>query len=263
MNCQDFEATILSMARMQLLETSARRQTLAHIAACPACADLLAEQQTLTVAIRSTVKGLREESASLRVEHSLRAALRSQTKVASHRHVSLPKWQWPRQTLLAAAAILLLFLMAGVIRQWLLADKLPKTAVTLPTPPKPGKPEPQPEHPLSATNSAPVVERQFAGKPRKKRPVIRPETTTVEDDTEFIVLANESQLVPLESGQVLRVELPTAALISMGLRITTEDLSKPVLADLLVGQDGLPRAIRFVRASATVASDSQEHSTNQ
>lgn len=259
MNCQDFEATILNMARMQLLEAAARRQTLAHIAECPACADWLAEQQTLTAAIRSTAKSLREENASPHVEHSLRAAFRSQTKVASQRHRSLPARRWPRKALLAAAAILLLFLAAGAIRQWLQTDQAPQTTVTLPTP-EPETPEPKPEH------SSPMVhpERQFAGISRQKRPDIRPKaTTTSEDETEFIVLANAIELVPLESGQVLRVEIPASALISMGLRITTEDVSKPVLADLLVGQDGLPRAIRFVRASATETNDSHEHSTNK
>lgn len=258
MNCQDFEATILNMARMQLLEASARRQTLAHVAECPVCADWLAEQQTLTAAIRSTAKSLREENASLHVELSLRAAFRSQMNVASQRHISTPARRWLQQALLATAAILMLFLLAGAIRQWLRTDQIPKTAVTLPTP-EPKEPDSQPER-VSPTAQP---ERQFAGESRGKRSGIRPKATTSEDEAEFIVLANESQLVPLESVQVLRVEISTSALISMGLRITTEDLSKPVLADLLVGQDGMPRAIRFVRSSATESGTSQEHSTNK
>jgi hypothetical protein len=67
----------------------------------------------------------------------------------------------------------------------------------------------------------------------------------------------------LESGQVLRVELSTSTLISMGLRVTAEDVSKPVLADLLVGQDGVPRAIRFVRSGEASDSGSLENSTNK
>ncbi len=262
MNCQDFEATILNMARMQLLEASARRQTLAHIAECPVCADWLAEQQALTAAIRSTAKSLREENASPQVEHSLRAAFLSQTKVSSQRHRSLPARRWPQQALLAAAAILLLVLLAGTIRQWLQADQAPQTTVTLPTP-EPEEPDSQPERVSPTGPPERTTERQFAGGTRRKRSGIRPKATTSEDEAEFIVLANENQLVPLESGQVLRVEIPASALISMGLRITTEDVSKPVLADLLVGQDGLPRAIRFVRASATETNDSHEHLTNK
>lgn len=262
MNCQDFEATILNMARMQLLEASARRQTLAHIAECPGCADWLAEQQTLTAAIRSTAKSLREENASLHVELSLRAAFQSQTNVASQRNISPPARRWPQQALLATAAILMLFLLAGAIRQWLRTDPIPKTAVTLPTP-EIKEPDSQPERVSPTGPPERTTERQFAGGTRRKRSGIRPKATTSEDETEFIFLANESQLVPLESGSVLRVEIPASALISMGLRITTEDLSKPVLADLLVGQDGLPRAIRFVRSNPTEASDSQEHSTNK
>ena len=82
MNCQDFETTILSMARAQLLEASARRQALAHIAQCPACADVLAEQQALTAAVRATAKNIRDEGASAHVEQSLRAAFRQQMGAA-------------------------------------------------------------------------------------------------------------------------------------------------------------------------------------
>ncbi|HMX28366.1 MAG TPA: hypothetical protein PKC13_22460 [Blastocatellia bacterium] len=135
MNCRDFETTILSMARAQLLEASARRQTLAHIAECPACADRLAEQQALTAAVRATAKSLREEGASAHVEQSLRAAFRKRMSDApGFNHSPIRARQWPKRALLAAAAILLLFLLAGAIRQWSFADQNQKTATAPPAP---------------------------------------------------------------------------------------------------------------------------------
>ena len=245
MNCRDYENTILNMARAQLLEASARRRTIAHIAECPACADRLAEQQALTAAVRATAKSLREEGASAQVEQSLRAAFRKQHSAApTFRYAPVRARQWPNRTLLAAAAILLLFLLVGAIRQWSPTERNQKTATT---PPAPKESEKPPERPSPLRRSEPKTLRLVAAE-RRTRPAPQRQAASMED-TEFIALASENQLVPLESGQVLRVELPASTLISMGLRITAEDVSKPVPADLLVGQDGLPRAIRFVETN--------------
>jgi hypothetical protein len=51
----------------------------------------------------------------------------------------------------------------------------------------------------------------------------------------------------MESGEVIRVQMPRSALISLGLPVNVEHADEPVLADLLIGEDGLARAIRFVR----------------
>lgn len=262
MNCRDFETTILSMGRAQLLEASVRRQTLAHITQCPACADYLAEQQALTAAVRATAKSLRDEAASAHIEQSLRAAFRKQANAAAFAHSPGHARRWPKRALVAAAAILLLCLLAGIIRQWSFADRDPRTATVLPQPaPKKAKP-PEPPSPTGPHERA--AARHVAGKRRPTPPAVHHGATTGEEAvTQFITLVNETQLAPLESGQVLRVELPTSTLISMGLRITAEDPSKLVIADLLVGQDGLPRAIRFVRLAEANAGDLLEHSTNK
>jgi hypothetical protein len=66
--------------------------------------------------------------------------------------------------------------------------------------------------------------------------------------TEFISLvADAPAATPLESGQLVRVQLPRAALASLGLPLNVERGNEPVKADVLLGGDGLARAIRFVR----------------
>ena len=50
-----------------------------------------------------------------------------------------------------------------------------------------------------------------------------------------------------ERGQMLRVQLPAAAMQTVGLPVREEHLGDLVQADVLVGEEGLPRAIRFVR----------------
>ncbi|HEX8459024.1 MAG TPA: hypothetical protein VF656_17155 [Pyrinomonadaceae bacterium] len=69
-----------------------------------------------------------------------------------------------------------------------------------------------------------------------------------ESVTEFIPLvAGAPEAQPLESGQVVRVKLPRAALASLGLPLNAERSNETVKADVLLGNDGLARAIRFVR----------------
>jgi hypothetical protein len=69
-----------------------------------------------------------------------------------------------------------------------------------------------------------------------------------ESVTEFISLvAGAPAATPLESGQLVRVQLPRAALASLGLPLNAERGNEPVKADVLLGNDGLARAIRLVR----------------
>jgi hypothetical protein len=69
-----------------------------------------------------------------------------------------------------------------------------------------------------------------------------------ESMTDFIPLvADATPATPLEGGQLVRVQVPRAALASLGLPLNAERGNEPVTADVLVGYDGLARAIRFVR----------------
>jgi len=50
-----------------------------------------------------------------------------------------------------------------------------------------------------------------------------------------------------EGGQLLRVELPRAAVARFGLPVNMDRAGQRVKADVLVGSDGLAQAIRFVQ----------------
>jgi hypothetical protein len=74
------------------------------------------------------------------------------------------------------------------------------------------------------------------------------QTNEAERVTEFISLtAGVPPATPLEGGQLVRVQLPRAALASLGLPLNIERENEPVKADVLLGNDGLAHAIRFVR----------------
>jgi hypothetical protein len=63
--------------------------------------------------------------------------------------------------------------------------------------------------------------------------------------TEFFPLMEDPP--PFERGELLRVSLPASAMRGVGLPVNEDRLTDRVQADVLVGQEGLARAIRFVR----------------
>jgi hypothetical protein len=65
--------------------------------------------------------------------------------------------------------------------------------------------------------------------------------------TEFIPLGQAGPYTQAEEGHLVRVELPRSALASFGLPVNAEAPGGRVKADVLMGQDGVARAIRFVR----------------
>lgn len=65
----------------------------------------------------------------------------------------------------------------------------------------------------------------------------------------FIALPGTAVMPPLESGSIVSVSLPVTSLPSYGIQIVSDFGTGPVLAELLVAQDGYPRAIRLVNDS--------------
>lgn len=65
--------------------------------------------------------------------------------------------------------------------------------------------------------------------------------------TAFLPLVEADSLAAIESGHIMRVEMPRQALVSFGLPMNQERAGELVKADVLLGDDGVARAIRFVR----------------
>src|SRR5688572_3406879 len=73
-----------------------------------------------------------------------------------------------------------------------------------------------------------------------------PEEAIAEVATEFLPLPYSH--VPMNMGSTVRIEVPATALVSFGLAPTDfREADGTVQADVLIGEDGLARAIRFVR----------------
>lgn len=64
--------------------------------------------------------------------------------------------------------------------------------------------------------------------------------------TQFFPL-DDGLSMPVESGHLMKIEMPRSALASFGLPTSIERANEVVKAEVLVGTDGIARAIRFVR----------------
>jgi len=79
--------------------------------------------------------------------------------------------------------------------------------------------------------------------PRRGHPASR----SAEVATEFLPLTFVDDSRAQESGHVVRVKVPRSALIAFGVPMNMERAGELITADLVVGDDGLARAIRFVQ----------------
>lgn len=71
-----------------------------------------------------------------------------------------------------------------------------------------------------------------------------PEIEKEEIKTDFITLAYSPAA---ESGQILRVKVPRSMMVSLGVAANVEKTSELVQAEVVVGDDGITRAIRFIQ----------------
>ena len=106
-------------------------------------------------------------------------------------------------------------------------------------------------------HSAPIVNRAPAPPPQIAKvieeppaPPVRPLRKTKpkpprEIATEFFPLMDVA--IPFDRGELLRVIVPASTMRSVGLPVNEDRLTERVQADVLVGEEGLARAIRFVR----------------
>lgn len=73
-----------------------------------------------------------------------------------------------------------------------------------------------------------------------------PMVGAVDQATGFIALPYAQSDVPVEQAVIVRVNIPASALGAMGMPLNAPMPSEEIAADLLVGQDGIARAVRLV-----------------
>ena len=278
MNCRNFETTITELARGQMLEAHAKEDTLAHIKECKDCAACFADEQALTAGLRSVAVSAATVEIPLRVEEALLLAFRQRRDMSSSPAVTftptkvMPRWMpW---SIAAAAALLVVSVLAAShllpigSRESVQQEASAASPEQVPAPsiPLPSETVPDQRDDIALDNSGQkrTNETTPSYATYKQRPAVRAaglNGATIHRDanydstsgareetaTEFLPLTDGSDLAQLDGGQVVRIELSRSALQSLGLPMNVERAGERIKADVLLGNDGIARAIRFVR----------------
>ena len=263
MNCHSFEAAINDLARERVMDAATRNRALEHAVACAQCALRLADERALTAGLRKMAASAEEAPAN--VEASLREFFRA--TVAVPREPAVAKsgsgsYHWLRWAAAAAAILFvaLLALTAARLRNGETQD--PQKEATEQKKKQPTgagggvdqklKPEPhQVAEVRDRTQTGDAHQSSRRGGRRssssKKTRAVEAGDSSTEIATEFIPLIHGEAMTPSDGGQIVRVEMPRSALVSFGLPMNMERGGGRVKADVVVGNDGFARAIRFVR----------------
>jgi hypothetical protein len=261
MNCQLFEELITDLARDQMMEASRRERGLAHVAECARCAARLRDERSLSASLRALAEGDKALAAPDRVEAALLAAFRARAAASTE----TPARGWRKSRWAMVAVTVSLLVLALTVPRLIPSsasnrESQPNGSPALTISSSPAGTE------LSVPTVSPSEQRRMAArdemlKPRLARPRSRfnrfekaIESEEVLDfypareiATDFIPTVYGGLEWPLDSGQLLRIQMPRSALASFGLPINYERADQPIKAEVLVGTDGLARAIRFVR----------------
>jgi hypothetical protein len=166
-----------------------------------------------------------------------------------HGHVRRPVPRvWTRWAAIAAA---LLLVVVGIAR-WRAGARpsVPESAALAPAPvSEASRPVPPAPPPAADRQSVPI--RTSAAQPPRARPGRGSAATRA---AAFVALPGAASLPQFESGSIVRMELPLSSLVAYGVDISGAAGTAPVETDVLVGQDGEPRAIRLVSSTSTRSS---------
>jgi hypothetical protein len=260
MNCREFEDIVNDLVRAKMIDAASSAAGLAHAEICERCASRLADERSLSAGLKSLAVSDDGKAAPASVEAALLEAFRAQASNPPARHLPVQSRSWLRWTLAAAAATLIAF---GFIVYRAIQNEPQKDHNVVKEKPSAPQPSVNREEQVVKDNGATERRRRSRGpRPRSgnrlqlNKPFIRDSITSYaggnENTTDFFPLSYSDDQKPVESGevvrvQVIRVQMPRQALIAFGLPVNIERADVPVKADLLVGEDGLARAIRFVR----------------
>ena len=216
MKCEEFEAIGLERSGVRMSELDAALQDAAaqHAARCPGCAALQESWQEARIALQALRETTRDAETPQRVEMRLRQEFGIRHRTAKARSAAIfAAWA------LAAAAVLL-----ASVNWWnWRAAQTQHTSV-------------------SAGNNV-------------KTNALTPASPVADTSEEATLVANNAlgdfTLLPgslpqeVDDSSIVRVGMQRGALSALGLPVNEERVSDWIQVDLLVGQDGLPKAVRL------------------
>jgi len=264
MNCKDFESVVLELDR----DEGASVAALEHAAACSGCG----EELEAIAELRASLAAIARQDAQLEAPAHIEAALVKRLREGqaprnagfnAPRLISRPRL---RLALAAAAVIALIVTAASIVylrsasRNSTMTGKGPVQPPVREVPKDSGAD--QPVAPAPKKGAVPPGrlrsgQRELLGRtgePERKKPSTEGQRGATSNDpsagyeiaTDYFPIGYGSFLQPVDSGQIVRIKLPRSALRSYGLPVDPLHADEAVKADVVIGNDGMARAIRFV-----------------
>ena len=233
MNCEEFELRGLDLDRSDA-DPKEGSEAAAHARVCGHCSALLESWREVKGDLRLLREATRVDSAPARVEMRLRQELRTRREARVPRSaVTISAWA------LAAAAVLIGAVSWGV---WQRArhQEMSKVKVAAPSAPT------QTPDSRDATVSEPSTENALRAEPRRKSGTTNAAVAKDEDSGKFTLLPG-SLPSETEEAAIVRVRMQRGALGALGFPVNEERAGEWIQVDLLVGNDGLPQAVRLAR----------------
>jgi len=277
MTCDDCQAIIIDTARGTGVDRTLRDEARRHAALCPACGEQQQEQQWLTTQFRAIAAADAGRQAPERVEIAALAAWRATYGTAtagapavgatvesiqsrsSRGPAAAMRWLLPSVVAagLAAAALALVFVWPASHsgRNQSVAPGSESRVASTMTP----TPEPAPASPAASEKISPepITAGTDGGRPRNSE--IRSASVTrgvhlenvmasaTRGTTEFLPLPYVEPLRSTEARHVMRVSMTSGDEMILGVLPADRRDGQVFEADVLVGEDGIARAIRVVR----------------
>ena len=111
---------------------------------------------------------------------------------------------------------------------------------------------PRPDHRVVTAKKKPVVMVMNVSAPvASVRPVVRRKVPKQTEEQPFIAIPYVQPIEPYERAEIVRMNIPVAALIAAGLPMSMADPAASAQADVLVGQDGRARAVKLIAISSS------------
>jgi hypothetical protein len=221
MKCEEFEATGLDAERDTTLSDAERAAARQHVGLCPQCAALQDSWQSARAELRDLAEETIAAEAPARVEMRLLQEFRMQHRAfKSRRAAVIAAWA------LAAAAVV-----AGAVswKNWLAARRQETAKYMHSLPPNND----------SGLNSSAVSPRNQSAKENAGD-----ESLFASNELSGFTLLPGVLPAETDDSAILRVRMQRGELGALGLPVDEESASEWIQVDLLVGNDGLPQAVR-------------------
>ena len=231
MTCEEFEAIGLDAARDASLSEAGRAAAREHASGCPRCAALQDSWQATGVELRAFAEDTSVVQAPARVEMRLRQEFRT-------RHVTLKA---RRTAVIAAWALAVAAVLVGAV-SWINWRKSGHEAAA--------------NHPKTSPGAVNSAANNVNARPSHETPGQRAVAGQQPDSAESETLIADNELsdftllpgtLPTDTADaaILRVRMQRGSLGALGLPVNEERAGEWIQVDLLVGNDGLPQAVRL------------------